>query len=1559
MKVVKKALLLIFVILCISIFATSLIPNYVQADNEKSKTNVNNDDYENYSEEYKRYLTLSDEEKAKLEVIPAKYDVSLEDFWNTYYKIYPEKNNTSSITSIGSLKLMSASKNALLTNATTINIPAKYCLSSKYNYPRPTGDKAINIEIETQVGGTCWDYATLMSLQTSIAKQSNATTYKKLSNAHLDWMDSQHAARTYSSTRNIGTGGAFPKNYFESYAGPVLNSYCHYIPDANGVYYNGNVYVDSQKNGNGSNYYTAIGNENDPEKEQQLTDNERSALIAERRNITAMMSLIEPEYYVHQTISFPSIHCVTKDNKATYTSGAIGITQNEAKSVRDAVKQHIMEKGGVNCTIRTNEKFSSVKAVKDQTPDNPNTAYHFDDGTLFSSTTNNIKIDNHFVTIVGWDDTISKDKFTKYVTDYGVQGKEQEHVKPGPQNDGAWLCVNSWGNSWSDGGYFWISYDDYQVNSDIAGFVSVDQTPKYITYKFEGQKAFERMKNLLGSIDVETNETNKTIKVPDCAINDLETLDFKGCDLSKNDYDMIKSKSNYPSVKKLSFDGPTVKVTAYKYDSSKTNNIGAQVKSAKNIKGQEDYNINEIGDSGYCNYIDYDLVFKFEIVEQYGDVKSAIWKYNETDNYSYIKNNKYTQTVYSDGNTRYLLLKDDGDRKCQYIVEDEYGNITTVDINALINKTPFKVTISADKPTTTDANKVKYRFILNKKVSSFGFTEDVIKITGNYKDKGNLVTVTPNAEYTMEVTNSKDGKQTITIPANSFSDMAGRKNEQATYSTTIDRTGPTVAKVQVVNPTEDTVLKKGATTKIDVTFNEELYGNGTGNIVTNTNAPKLKVYLSGSKEYKNISCNEVKKKSSDNKYCILSYIYTAGEGDSGELSTTQLVGSVYDMLGNESKDMDLSKNTLEGATIKVDANAPYVKNITVTGVTNKNGTDITQSVENRNGEVLVDNTVSFEVEFNENVFATAGKEKITKDTAPKLYLKFGSGAQREATFVDFVTASDGKKSRILKYQYTIKSGDVGKLALNNYIGKVYDPWGNEGNATKVELNGLSLSANAPFEEPVLQSINVTSPTAGTYNNKEITIVATYNENVYGAANKVTLTKTNAPKLNIKFGSGAAKEAAFSSASGKTITYKYSNIESGDNGKLAIASYTGKVYNANNKVLNVSPKILGGYVITADTVKPTCTITASESSPTNESEITYTFTFNENVTGFTKEDVTVENGTKGELEGSGKVYTMKVTNTGTCTQKVKVGAGVCTDSVGNLNEASEELEMQIDTNALICKIKADKANTTNASSITYTFTFSRDVTGFESGDITVQNGTKGAFNGSGKVYTLVVTNTGTCTQKVGIADNICEDEAGNLNKKAEKTVVIDRTAPTCTITASETSPTDADIITYTITFSEKVTEFDIDDIIVENGTKVEFDGSGKVYTIVVTNDGDCIQKVSVAVGVCTDIAGNTNEASNVSTVEIKKTFAPELEPEPESQPEQTPSETESNENSYEQYDNPSNGKTNKKNIQPIEQRDSSTIEKKQLPHAGNSHFIWIVIIVAGLGVVSYKKYKSLK
>jgi uncharacterized protein YjdB/C1A family cysteine protease len=78
---------------------------------------------------------------------------------------------------------------------------------------------------------------------------------------------------------------------------------------------------------------------------------------------------------------------------------------------------------------------------------------------------------NHAITIVGWDDTYSKDNFGTYK----------------PTSDGAWYCRNSWGSNWSKDGYFWISYEDGPLSSGTAYFYDFGAADNYdYNYQYDG-----------------------------------------------------------------------------------------------------------------------------------------------------------------------------------------------------------------------------------------------------------------------------------------------------------------------------------------------------------------------------------------------------------------------------------------------------------------------------------------------------------------------------------------------------------------------------------------------------------------------------------------------------------------------------------------------------------------------------------------------------------------------------------------------------------------------------------------------------------------------------------------------------------------------------------------------------------------------------------------------------------------------------------------------------------------------------------------------------------------
>jgi|GEM_PF-3023375 len=219
---------------------------------------------------------------------------------------------------------------------------------------------------------------------------------------------------------------------------------------------------------------------------------------------------------------------------------------------------------------------------------------------------------------------------------------------------------------------------------------------------------------------------------------------------------------------------------------------------------------------------------------------------------------------------------------------------------------------------------------------------------------------------------------------------------------------------------------------------------------------------------------------------------------------------------------------------------------------------------------------------------------------------------------------------------------------------------------------------------------------------------------------------------------------------------------------------------------------GSFAVTIDTAAPTVTLASPTSDPTNTSPIPVVITFSKDVTGFAAGDITVAGGTKGALAGSGQDYTIDITPTGDGLITVDVAAGAATDAAGNGSLAAVQLARTYDTSVLSVTLTSGASEYTNNSPIPVVITFSKDVTGFTIGDITVTGGTKGALAGSGKDYTIDITPAGDGIVTVDVAAGTATDAAGNDNLAAPQlTRIYDSIAPAVadgTITVGTVSQT---------------------------------------------------------------------------------------------------------------------------------------------------------------------------
>ncbi len=124
----------------------------------------------------------------------------------------------------------------------------------------------------------------------------------------------------------------------------------------------------------------------------------------------------------------------------------------------DQIKKALMEYGALNMLYYAAQS-----------------APYFNDETYSQYINETLKID-HAVSIVGWDDNYSKDNFL--IT---------------PPGDGAFIVKNSWGDSWADNGYFYLSYYDKTFgNDDLIAYVLENDANynKNYQYDFSGFSRF-------------------------------------------------------------------------------------------------------------------------------------------------------------------------------------------------------------------------------------------------------------------------------------------------------------------------------------------------------------------------------------------------------------------------------------------------------------------------------------------------------------------------------------------------------------------------------------------------------------------------------------------------------------------------------------------------------------------------------------------------------------------------------------------------------------------------------------------------------------------------------------------------------------------------------------------------------------------------------------------------------------------------------------------------------------------------------------------------------------
>lgn len=236
----------------------------------------------------------------------------------------------------------------------------------------------------------------------------------------------------YASFSSIETNLALLKNEIvdlsEIHAAIMSNGYGGYIFTASNSYYANKIGPVYEEDFSMEDIYGNTSNSNYNIINNYLAGN--SISDAQLSQIQSFVSQKDPVKYVTQTVSFPSITKSMKNSSSKKTT---------VEMIRKMIKEHIVNYGSIGTVI----------ASGDYENYNGNYVMNNNSSTVY----------DHAVSIVGWDDNFPKENFPERIR---------------PSKNGAYLVLNSWGDAWGNDGYFWISYEDQFVETNLVGVISVE-----------------------------------------------------------------------------------------------------------------------------------------------------------------------------------------------------------------------------------------------------------------------------------------------------------------------------------------------------------------------------------------------------------------------------------------------------------------------------------------------------------------------------------------------------------------------------------------------------------------------------------------------------------------------------------------------------------------------------------------------------------------------------------------------------------------------------------------------------------------------------------------------------------------------------------------------------------------------------------------------------------------------------------------------------------------------------------------------------------------------------
>lgn len=786
--------------------------------------------------------------------------------------------------------------------------------------------------------------------------------------------------------------------------------------------------------------------------------------------------------------------------------------------------------------------------------------------------------------------------------------------------------------------------------------------------------------------------------------------------------------------------------------------------------------------------------------------------------------------------------------------------------NSNLGASQFQADYDVTTPTVSITSDITGASTNSAFVATFTFSEDITGFTVGDIGATNATlsnfAATTASVYTATVTPLSEGAVTLDVASGIAQDTATNSNVAATqFTTTFDTNEPSV----VIS--SNVVGAANSAFTATFTFNENVTGfalediSATNANVTNVIASSASVYtatvtpIADGVVVLNVPANAVQDAAGNNNTAASPFTITFDTNSPSVVISSDIIGAV-------------TNNAFTATfTFSEDVSGFDLGDVAVTNANIGNFSSVSSSVYSAtvtptsDGAVTLNVAASVAQDTAGNSSGAASQFSIAYDaTSPAVAItSVNAGSLTNSAFTATFTFSEGVTGFTLAgitasnatvsnfastsasvYTATLTPASDGVVTVDVASGSAQDSAGN--NNTAASQFTTTFDVTSP-------TVVISSNLTGAVTNSSFTATFTFSEDVSGFV---------ASDVN-------ASNASIGTLSATSASVYTATITPASDGAVTLNIPANVAQDAAGNVNTAAPSFAASFDATA----PSVAITSSAGGSVINSAFTATFTFSESVTGFTAGDVTATNATVGAMSSSsGAIYTAVVTPTSDGTVTLDVAANAAQDAAGNVSGAAPTFTTTFDATPPSVVITSNVAGSTTNSAFTATFTFSEVVSGFAASDVMVTNGTLGVLSASSELaYTVVITPTSNGAVTLDVPANAAQDNAGNSSTVASQfSTIYDASAPSIVITSDITGAITNSAFTATFTFSEDVTGFALNDIVVANATvSVLSSSNNAVYTATITPVSDGVVTVDVAANVAEDTAGNANtEATQFST-----------------------------------------------------------------------------------------------